>query len=201
MVKNYSKNYSKKYSKKYNTKKRKAKKTIRKKSIKKMKGGNIITQFSKDGELYNISLYNVLPENIQTAMTKVCTPTYSEQDFEDMDLTDTSNDYYILSKVSNSEIIGFVMIKNNYCSDSCFNCEKKCSYILLLCIKQEYRGRNGIFGIFFTNLEQFLKNHKNVQCIRLTSVNSKTTTAYNRIGFQSEHILDPFCEAKMIKEL
>jgi ribosomal protein S18 acetylase RimI-like enzyme len=215
-------------TKKNKKKTRKQKKKLRKQKTRKQKmkqekeKNNIISTFTKNDQEYNIFLYNnqnkiIADELIETS--KVCLPDFDNEDVKDL-LEDNTNDIYILKKTSINEsineIIGFIIIKNNYCdsSNKCLNCNNNnnnniinCSYILLLCIKENYR-KSGLFRLFFYEIEKYVKNNL-INCIRLTATNKKTYNTYISLGFksesesenESENEVNNLCEYYLIKEL
>ena len=168
----------------------------------KMRGG-----FSKNivirEKLYNITLYQNLPENIKDKAKNMCKQMYegiSDEDMSDLvygNFESSDNNIYILSDEFEN-IISFIIIKNNIC-DTCFNCNIICSYIILTCVNMDHRGK-GIFKFFLKEIEEYLK-HNNINCIRLTAVNKNVFNIYKQLGFQTENKEMYECEYKMIKYL
>ena len=88
-------------------------------------------------------------------------------------------------------------MRNNLCEGDCVDCNKKCSYILLTCVKQEQRWKH-IFSYFLKAVEKYLKTQM-IDCIRLTAVNQNVFNAYSKLGFITENQINGLCEYKMIK--
>lgn len=191
---------------KKNKKRRKHKTQFNKyKKYKNIKGGFTKKIIIKENE-YTINLYKELPEHIRNEAKYMCLNIYDNYSNEDtISLVDdyllsTDNDIYILSDSENN-IISFIIMKNNLCEDNiCFNCStNNCSYLLLTCVKYEYRGRN-IFKYFLREIEYYLKE-TGIDCIRLTAINKKVFNIYKSIGFNTENDDNAICEYKMIKYL
>jgi hypothetical protein len=195
---------NKKNRKKTYKNKKNRKKTYKNKKNRKMIGGNIIDTTIINERNYNISLYTELPENIKNEAKNMCSNMYPGLDnqntsviVDDIMSADT-NDIYILRNDEN-EIVSFIIMRNNLCEGGCFNCNKKCSYILLTCVKEKQRGKR-IFSYFLKAVEKYLKTQM-IDCIRLTALNPGVFNAYNNLGFITEKQDESLCQYKMIKYL
>ena len=101
-------------------------------------------------------------------------------------LSDVTNDIYILTNKTKNEIVGFIIINNEYCPvGECHKCETKCSYIILLCIKDVYR-KTGIFVEFLNRIYSHLTT-LGINCVRLSAAHPKNLILYNSLGFAVEN--------------
>jgi len=177
------------------------------KTFKKMRGG-FHTSINIDGSVYNINLYQKLPDDIRENAKIACGgmyESYSDADTSELVydyLASEDNDIYILSDHA-KEFVSFIIMKNAHCEASmanCFNCkEVKCSYIKLTCVRKEKRGMS-IFKHFLKGVEDYLKT-KDIKCIRLTALNKTVFNIYKKIGFESEISGEDACDFQMIKRL
>ncbi len=182
----------------------KIKKNKKNKTKKYLRGGSkFISNLFIKGENYNITMYNILPENVKQSALNMCSSMYEDLDDENTaDLVkeifdDATNEIYILS--NNGEVASFIIIKHNYCEHDCSNCDVNCAYILLTCTKKEKRGQ-GIFKKFLNEIAIYLKQN-NINCIRLTAINQNVYNIYSKIGFSTEIEGDFTCNYKMIKNI
>jgi hypothetical protein len=172
-------------------------------NLKKLLGGKTLVLDKEDYKIYEYK--NNLPatDEYYETILDFGEPFYDRNSlkeyFEALVTTNDCDTYIFLYK---DVPIGFSLISNNpekCVDDQCFNCKKKCLYVILLCIQQEYRGKHHLQKI--ANLLYSIFKEKGLNCIRTTASNSKTASIYQLMGFTTEIATSSDCIYKLIKEI